>query len=227
MKIKFIGQSTFILNISDKIILTDPWFSHKFLRKIPLKTEIEEIEKWDIMLVSHSHIDHLDKKSLKKAKELNSVFIGPPSACKKAEKIGIKKIFKLKPAEKIEMEGIKIYSLKAYHTFAKDALCYVIENEKKLFYSGDTKLNKKLLESLKKYRIDIAIVQICCSYYPLKDGMNLNDAVKLTLEIKPEIVIPMHYHIYFKSINPEIFRKRLADKNVCVEILKEGEEISL
>jgi L-ascorbate metabolism protein UlaG (beta-lactamase superfamily) len=224
LKIKFIGQSTFVFNINEKIVITDPWFSHKFLRKIPLQIDIEDIKNLDIMLVSHSHIDHLDFKSLKKAKELNSIFVGPISSCKRAKKIGIKEIFHLNPGEKIEVKGIKIYSLRAFHTFAKDALCYIIENEKKIFYSGDTKLEKELVENLRNYKIDIAIVQICCSYYPFKDGMDVEDAVKLVSEINPEIAIPMHYHIYFKSINPEVFKEKLKNKNIRVEIFKEGEE---
>lgn len=224
MKIKFVGQSTFILNINDKIILTDPWFSHKFLRKIPLKSDIEDIKKCDIMLVSHSHLDHLDYKSLKKAKELNSIFAGPPSSCKKAEKIGIREIFELEPGKKIEIKGIKIYSLKAFHTFAKDALSYIIENDKNIFFSGDTKLNENLIKNLKNYKIYLAIVQICCSYYPAKDGMNIKDAIKLVKEIKPEITIPMHYHIYLKSVNPKVFKEKLKYDNMEVDILEPGEE---
>jgi L-ascorbate metabolism protein UlaG (beta-lactamase superfamily) len=219
--IRAIGQSTFLINFNNKIILTDPWFGN-FLRKIKILTKPDDIDKCDIFLVSHPHIDHLDKKALILAKRLNSIFIGPESACKKAKKFGIKNIISLKPDKEIEINDIKIHPIKAHHTFSKDALCFVIGNNKKIFFSGDTKLNDKLINDLKKFEIDIAIVQICCAYYPLKDGMDINDAVKLIKEINPKVAIPMHYHMYFKNINPIKFKNALTNSNIEVYILNEN-----
>lgn len=218
MKINFIGQSTFLIDLDGVVILTDPWFG-SFLRKMPLKTYPDDIKKCDIMLVSHPHIDHLDKISLRLAKKLNSIFIGPESACKKARKFNVENIIVAKPDEVIEIKDIKIYPISASHTFSKDALCFVAEKDKKIFFSGDTKYTHKLVNDLKKHNIYIAIVQICCAYYPKKDGLDINDAVKLVKEINPQIAIPMHYHMYLKNINPEIFKSKLSEYNIRVDIL--------
>lgn len=223
MKIKFIGQSTFLIDLDGTIILTDPWFSLNIMRKNKLKTKINEIEKCDIMLVSHSHIDHLDKSALQLAKKLNSTFIGPESACKKARKFDIKNIITTKPNDVVGIKDIKIHSIKGYHTFSKDALCFIVEKDKKIFFSGDTRYNEKLTDDLRKHNIDIAIVQICCAYYPLKDGMNLDDAVKLLKDIKPKIAIPMHYDMYLKSILPEKLKDKLKDSNIKIDIFQHNE----
>lgn len=224
MKIKFIGQSTFLFDFDGTVILTDPWFSLNIMRKNKLKTKINEIEKCDIMLVSHSHIDHIDNISLNFVKEKEAIFIGPASACKKANIAGVKEIKTLTFGEKIEVKNINIYSIRGYHTFSKDALCFIVEKDKKIFFSGDTRYNEKLTDDLRKHNIDIAIVQICCAYYPLKDGMNLDDAVKLLKDIKPKIAIPMHYDMYLKSIPPEKLKYKLKDDDIRVDIFKQGEE---
>lgn len=220
--IKSIGQATFLINYKGRTILTDPWFGN-FLRKIPLTINPDDIQKCDIMLVSHPHIDHLDKKALFLAKKLNSTFAGPKSAGKKAEKFGVKNIIFLEPYKEVEIHSIKIYPIKAYHTFSSDSLCFVLGGERKIFFSGDTKLHNNLLSDLKKFKIDIALVQICCAYYPEKDGMNLPDAVSIIKEIRPKVAIPMHYHMYLKSADPQLFKEKLKNDLVKVDILSPGE----
>lgn len=223
MRIKFIGQSTFLFYFDGTVILTDPWFSLNIIRKNKLKTKITDIEKCDIMLVSHSHIDHIDNISLNFAKEKGVMFIGPASACKKANIAGVKEIKALGFNEKYEVKNINIYSIRGYHTFSKDALCFIVEKDKKIFFSGDTRYNEKLVDDLRKHNIDIAIVQICCAYYPKKDGMNLDDAVKLLKDIKPKIAIPMHYDMYLKSILPEKLKNKLKDSNIKTDIFQPNE----
>ncbi len=111
MKIKLIGQSTFQIKVKnilptpssqhqtkrgssrdEIVILTDPWFGLHFLRAVPLKTKLEEIENCDLMLVSHNHIDHFDNIAINLAKKFDSIIIGSRKVVRRAEKKGAKKV---------------------------------------------------------------------------------------------------------------------------------------
>ena len=76
ISLTFVGHSTFLLQFSSLNILTDPIWSDRaspvsFLGPKRAKKpgiKFEELPKIDILLISHSHYDHLDLPTLKKLK---------------------------------------------------------------------------------------------------------------------------------------------------------------
>lgn len=68
----WVGQSTVLLNHNDITILTDPHFTGRaspfsFVgpkRITPPPFEVSDLPKVDIVLISHNHYDHLDKKTI-------------------------------------------------------------------------------------------------------------------------------------------------------------------
>ena len=69
--ITWLGHSSFLIKIKNKIILTDPYLSkiageYGFgpSRYVEPGIILEEIPKVDIILISHNHYDHLDTKTL-------------------------------------------------------------------------------------------------------------------------------------------------------------------
>lgn len=228
MKIKLIGQSMFQIKINNLVILTDPWLGLPFLRAVPLKIKFEEFIKCDLMLVSHNHLDHFDNIAIDLAKKLNSIIVGPKSVIKRAEKKSIKTVLLNYPDEK-EILGLKIKAVFAQHTFSRDAVSFFVEGEKNFWFSGDTIYSDKLVAELKNLpSLDVAFLQIACArYFFKKDGLNLNDAVKLTQEIKPKIAIPMHYQIRGKTQNPQEFKKLAEDNNTKVIVIPQNEEVNI
>lgn len=68
----WLGHSTILMNLDNKIIITDPVFNRAspiFLWWKPFeyenKIDIEDLPKLDIVLITHDHYDHLDYKTLK------------------------------------------------------------------------------------------------------------------------------------------------------------------
>lgn len=73
LKITWVGHSTVLINIDGVNILTDPiWSESASPMGIGLKRynspaiKFEDLPKIDIVLISHDHYDHLDKKTIKR-----------------------------------------------------------------------------------------------------------------------------------------------------------------
>lgn len=66
------------------------------------------------------------------------------------------------------------------------------------------------------------MLQIACAWYPFvgHNGMNLDSASELADALNPEIIIPIHYQMRTKAVNPEEFVSRQAKRKVL--ILKSG-----
>jgi L-ascorbate metabolism protein UlaG (beta-lactamase superfamily) len=69
----FVGHSTFLLQLKELNVLTDPMFSEraspvKFIGPKRIRApglKLEELPKIDVVIISHNHYDHLDLESLK------------------------------------------------------------------------------------------------------------------------------------------------------------------
>jgi len=224
MRITLIGQSTLLITLDEGIrLLTDPWFnSFRFLRSVPIALKPEEIAHCDLMLVSHNHIDHLDNAGLELAKRCGALFIGSVRATKRALRAGIKKVVSMKRHDVYSYGDIIIHAVSTEHPFASDAIGFLVKGKRTLYFSGDTRFTTSILQDLKGVRINVAMLQIACSWYPFVgyDGLNFDSASKLADALNPDIVIPIHYHVRTKSVEPEKFSKYLSNRRVIV--LKPG-----
>lgn len=228
MKIRSIGQSGFIITLpSGAVIITDPWLSLSPIKRFRNPIEPGNVPRCDVLAVSHPHIDHFDPFTIRKLLKHDPHFVGPPSSAAAARLLGCPNTMKMKSghSEEFGRLGVRITGVPAFHPLARDAVGFVIEADKTVYYSGDTRYDARIIERLGRFKIDIALLQIACAvYFGKKDGMDIEDAAKLAVEIRPRAVIPMHYHDIFRHPDPELFRRRLAGDGIRVDILKPGEE---
>ncbi|MCX8123873.1 MAG: MBL fold metallo-hydrolase [Spirochaetes bacterium] len=201
MNISFtlIGQATVVMDIDGVVFMTDPWWgSFEFLRAVPIVCDPEGISPLHYMLVSHNHIDHWCNRAIALAKEKNCTVIGSIKAIKRAKKRGVKNLKALTPGESVDCNGIIVGAVPAFHPFAKDAIGFIVQKGNvTLYFSGDTLYTENLRKALTPYSVTIAMIQVACSTYPLvgKDGMDLEAAARFVAEVKPEMIIPIHYQI--------------------------------
>lgn len=231
MQIKFIGHNTFQIKLNDgRLILTDPWLKRApFWRAGKVLPGAKDISRCDFMLVSHNHVDHLDRLSLKIAKKLGTTIIGPESVIKRARRWKITNLINLTKTKEYISGDLKIHSVYARHTLSRDAMGFIITHEgKNIYFSGDTQYRDELIEDLKKYRINLAFVQIICFHIGQhKDGLNMDDAIKLAKEIKPNLTIPMHYEARFKVMDPQKFVNEAKKNGINSKVLNHGEEFTI
>lgn len=200
--LKWYGHASFAIE-SEKVIYIDPW-------KMP-----ESAPKADLILVTHSHFDHLSTDDVNQLKKEDATIICSSDCVSQLSG----DVRALKPGEEIETKDIKVKAVSAYnpnksfHPKKNEWQGYVIETEGiKVYHAGDTDFIPEM-EDLEK--INIALLPVGGTY-----TMSAEEAAQAANIIKADISIPMHYGS--EVIGTE--KDALRFKELCqgeVRILKE------
>ncbi|MFC1524444.1 MBL fold metallo-hydrolase [Thermodesulfobacteriota bacterium] len=165
LQFAWLGHSTFLIRIDDKVILTDPmfsqqagnygWFSPKrYSQTIALTDDLPEI---DAVLITHNHSDHLDEDSVKALIPRTRYFIVPLAVGEILAEWGVspEKITELDWWQAKSIDNLTITAAPAKHTsergiFDKNKTLwasYGIRGQKhNLYLSGDSGWHKGLSE---------------------------------------------------------------------------------
>jgi len=183
----WIGHATFLLQMDDKVILTDPFLTNNislfYKRVVEPGIDINDLKKCDIILLSHSHFDHCNLGSLGILEErfprTNLVF---PEGVEEFLPDLDFKFHRLKIADEDKriyigetrvIDSVKITSVAAYHwggRYGLDGLIwgyngyagFIIEYHGfTVYFAGDTGYDDNFFKFLgEKYEIDIALLPI-------------------------------------------------------------------
>lgn len=217
-KITWFGHASFQIEIAGKIVLVDPWLDGN--PTSPIKAS--EITKADIIYVTHDHGDHLGD-AFNICRKTNATFVGTFELGNLAEEKGVKNVIGINIGGRVEIQGVKLSMVHAFHTASKGAPTgVIIEGEgKAVYHAGDTGLfgDMQLIGEL--YRLDVALLPIG-GYYTM-EAREAAEAVRL---LKPKTVIPMHYKTFpVLAQSTEEFVKKVKEKTpeTRVVVLKPGE----
>lgn len=205
LKIKWIGQSGYILTDGKTEICIDPYLSNvvdriaKRGRMVEPPFKAEEL-KSDAVICTHNHLDHVDIDAIPLMKKEKMLFLAPSDAEKTLKECGVVNYKSFNEGEKYAVRGFELEAVFADHTVPSIGVI-VRHSGKVLYFSGDTFYNKKL-EDLKKYNIDVMFI---CINGKL-GNMNVEEAVRLVKKISPKAAVPNHYGMFESNTeNPEKF----------------------
>lgn len=208
-KIKWIGQSGYVLNDGKNEICIDPYLSDAAnriaKRRRMVETPIQPNElKSNVIICTHNHIDHVDIDAIPLMKKENMLFLAPSDAKKQLEECGVSNYIAFNEGDTYTVGDFKLQAVFADHSVP--AIGVIIHhNDLTFYFSGDTEYNSKL-EELKNYDIDVMFI---CINGKL-GNMNVIDAVKLTEIINPKVGIPTHYGMFESNTeNPKNYTSKL------------------
>ncbi len=223
--------TTVLIEAAGKQILTDPYFglhgNPAYARPHPPARSREELSSVDLVLVSHNHFDHVDRRFLRMLPVSVPIFAPAITAWMTRLKGG-RNVTGLKPWQQKSFDGISVTAVSARHvTFT---IGYVIEAEgRRIYFAGDTYLADFMAKIGQEFHPDVALIPVTTFRIPMTMGES--QAVKAVRLLSPRIVIPIHLGIVPRSPlmrtrdTPEGFRERLrqAGMNTEVMILMEGQ----
>jgi L-ascorbate metabolism protein UlaG (beta-lactamase superfamily) len=231
MKITMIGHSTVLIDVAGKRILTDPYFglhgNLAYARPRPPSRSRKELNDVDLILISHNHFDHIDRRFLRALPHSVPVFAPAASAWMTRLKGG-HNVTGLRPWERRAFASASITAVPARHvTFA---IGYIIEADRmRIYFAGDTYLADFMERIGRELRPDVALIPVTTFRIPMTMGEK--QAVEAVRLLAPRVVIPIHLGIVPRSPimrtghTPAGFRERVrqADLSTNIVILQEGE----
>jgi len=229
-----IGHSSFLLQLQGLNILTDPIFSTRaspftFLgpkRAIIPGINFDDLPKIDIVLISHSHYDHMDLPTiLKLKKHSHPKFITGLGNCfflNKIKKFNLDCV-ELDWQEKFSISpNFNIHFLPAKHSskrmmFGRNASlwgAFAIESKVgNIYFAGDTGYDSHFSEAQKKFKeFKLALLPIG-AYKPedfmLKYHISPSQAIKAHIDLNSKKSIAMHYQTF--KLSSENFDDPIID----------------
>ena len=218
MKLIKYPQSCFLLEYKNKNILIDPGKHNckegsKFLN----------LPKIDVLLVTHKHSDHFHIDIIKSIIQNSQPVIITNSECHNLLKeVDIDSQI-IKPGEEIKIDDLTIKSIKQKHGLPKgftdtppEVIGFLIDDV--FYHPGDSLYMKN------KPWARVVAVPICGVV-----TMGPKDAIRFVREIKPDLVIPMHFEPHpLHPINDTVLFEELIKKtDLKFKILKDGESITV
>jgi len=175
--IKWLGHDAFCIVGDGVALYTDPYMFE----------DLSEIPPADIILITHSHHDHLSPDDIAKIQTPETVIVATPD-CKDNLTGDVRFI---KPGDTLEIKGMSIEAVPAYntnknfHPKENNWVGYIFTMEgSRIYHAGDT----DHITEMKDIKCDIALLPVSGTYV-----MTADEAVSAALDINPDIVIPMHY----------------------------------
>jgi L-ascorbate metabolism protein UlaG (beta-lactamase superfamily) len=205
--VNWFGHATTVINLSNKIIITDPVFSNLlgYFKRLTQKPNYISNLKVDYILLSHGHMDHLNFPSLLKLNKDATVIV-PKGYVSILKLLGFKNVILLHPGDVYKDDFIKITAYEANHDgrrfyFGQDneSISYLIERESKsVFFAGDTALTN----NFNNINCDIALMPVGC-YKPDRFSYmhcTPEQSYEMFKMMECPIMIPIHYKTFKISL---------------------------
>ena len=217
LRITPIYHGSVMLEFGGKVIHVDPWSKGDFTGFPPA----------DLIVITHTHQDHLDRTMVDKLKKPETIIVGPPAvidtlncapACGIVEAIGDSE---QRTVMGIGFEGVPMYNLvfgsgpgKPYHHKGIGSGYVLNFGDTRVYFSGDTECTPEM-KALKNISVAFLAMNPPRTETPL-------EAAECVKAFKPKIVYPYHY----RGAKPEDFAGALkGTPGVEVRIRKlEGEQ---
>ncbi|WP_238402995.1 MBL fold metallo-hydrolase [Paenibacillus mesophilus] len=212
----WIGHSTFLLQMGGMNVLTDPVWANRmgFERRLsPPGIAIDHMPDVDVVLLSHSHYDHLHIPSLRKLKgsPLHLVPAGVAALLKRkgvtnvqefswweSRKIGML-TFTFVPAEHWTRRSL--WDMNRSHwggwMIESDGPVGIGHSKKTVYFAGDSGYFRGFAEIGSKFRdIDIALMPIGAyepEWFMSPQHVSPEEAVQAFKDVGAKTFVPMHY----------------------------------
>jgi L-ascorbate metabolism protein UlaG (beta-lactamase superfamily) len=223
LTVTWIGQAGLLLKTGERIIMIDPYFTDSVgekdpikHRRVPINEELFDI-KPDIMIFTHSHLDHYDPETVKRFIKADSCMtvLAPSSVWSRVRELGGNNNYVLFNRYTEWSEGnIRFKAVKAEHS-DPTPIGVIIEAEGKKYYvTGDTLYNEEIFSDLPR---DIYAV-----FLPINgagNNMNMVDAARFSNRVAPDITVPIHIGM-FDSLSADDF---ICDTKQVLELYTEVE----
>jgi L-ascorbate metabolism protein UlaG (beta-lactamase superfamily) len=222
LAVTFIGHSSFLVQIAGRKLLLDPVFAERLIALRRLRrpgVRIKDLPAIDMVLLSHAHMDHLNRPSLRRIVAHNNKVAGrapiavvPWGVEDLVSDLGFARVVTLEWWQSKSLGGLEVTMTPCKHwgaRFFKDTHRgfggYVIRGGgHTLYHSGDTAYFDGFVKIGKRLKPEIALLPIGAYRPDSYRGVHTSpeEALQAFLDLGARRMIPMHYGTFRLSQEP-------------------------
>ena len=214
LRFVWLGHSTIVLEIEGRRLLFDPMFSERASmvqfagpkRFHPVPLDLGNLPRFDAVIISHNHYDHLDEKAIKLLNNGEVKFYVPLGIKDKLLEWGVEAslISELDWWDEVTHDNITLACTPARHFSGRSILdtnrmlwcSWVVKGENyRVYFSGDTGIMPVFKDIGDVYgEFDLTFLKIG-AYDELWHDIHLNppEAVDAHQQLRGKIMVPIHY----------------------------------
>lgn len=218
----YLGQAGLAFKINGRRIIVDPYFSNDVslvqpenYRRQPIDENFAAMQP-DVLIITHSHMDHYDKTIVEKYLKVGGVIVlSPFSVWSDARKCGGENEYVLfDEGTSVTYNGVTFRAVYAAHSDNR-AIGVVISDEKDNYYvTGDTLYSEKVFKSLPKEKYKAVFLPINGK----GNNMNAIDAERFVRRVKSKYVVPVHFGMFDEMTGMELKAKNAVVPRIYEEI---------
>jgi len=253
--ITFLGHSSFLLQIGGKNILVDPVFSTRLIvlrRQRRPGVLVRDLPPIDLILLTHAHMDHLDKSSLRRVIRATRGLRGtapevvvPRGVEDLVVWMGFAQVHALEWWQEVEVQGLRVtmtpckhWGARMFRDMHRGYGGYFIAGASgpSVYHSGDTAYFEGFSEIGARLKPDAALLPIG-AYFPdtyRSVHTSPEEAVRGFVDCGAKWMVPMHFGTFrlgrepmeepVERLNADARRLRIEDR---VRVLAEGQTMRL
>jgi L-ascorbate metabolism protein UlaG (beta-lactamase superfamily) len=248
----WLGQSGYLIQWQGQHLLLDPYLSNSLTKKYAntakphvRMTELaiapERLDFIDVVTSSHNHTDHLDGETLGPLLQVNpklQIIVSAANRAFAADRLQVAqdRLTAIMLDQPITVGAFTFHAVPAAHEQIEQDesghhkfIGLIVEvGPWTLYHSGDTILYDGMVETLRRWSIDLALLPINGRNPKRGVAGNLSgaEAAQLGKAIGAGLVIPGHYEMFaFNTVTPDEFIQQAKAAEQPYRLLQCGERV--
>jgi L-ascorbate metabolism protein UlaG (beta-lactamase superfamily) len=233
--ITWIGHASFLIQTPKHNILVDPNWANWLMVIRRLKhagIDIDHLPEIDLVLITHAHFDHLDRRTLKKLAARQPIIV-PTGVGNLVHDLGFERIHEMAWWDTMTFRKLHITFVPAKHWGARTVVDhhrgyggYVLTYEgRSIYHCGDTAYFDGFTEIGERCQPEITLMPIGAYDNPSGRDHHISPekAVQAFMELKAKLLVPMHFGTFRMSYEkqhepPQKLMKAAAHAGVLQQV---------
>ena len=212
--ITWVGHASFLIQTAEHSILIDPNWARwlKIVKRIKHPgVEIHDLPAIDLVLVTHAHFDHLDRRSLRQIASGQPIAV-PEHVGSLVHNLGFERVHELKAWQSFRHGTLEItltparhWGARVLHDTHRGFGGFLIRHgDRTIFHCGDSAYFEGFREIGERADIELALLPIGAYDAPTQRDVHMNpeEALRAFVELRAATMIPMHYGTFRLSYEP-------------------------
>lgn len=212
--ITWVGHASFLIQTAEHSILIDPNWARwlKVVKRIKHPgVEIHDLPAIDLVLVTHAHFDHLDRRTLRRVASGQPIAV-PEHVGSLVHNLGFERVHELKAWQSFRHGTLEItltparhWGARVLHDTHRGFGGFLIRyGDRTIFHCGDSAYFEGFREIGERADIELALLPIGAYDAPTQRDVHMNpeEALRAFVELRAATMIPMHYGTFRLSYEP-------------------------